>query len=696
MNFLSPWFLAGTFLIAGPIIAHLIRRATRDRVNFSTTRFLSASAPRLNRRSRIQHPLLLALRCLIIAVLAAGFARPFLPQAAKPAAAAPVLTQSLVVVLDESASMQRAGLWDAARKKAADLAAGLQDGDQFVLLAAAGGVAELVTREQWTRTAPSARAALVRDVLAARQPGWGPTHFDTALETAVAQWDQLGESAAGTRRKIVLISDFIAGARVAGLAGLNWPKGTEVALESVAPAHPGNAGVQWLGWAPDTGTGPSLRVRVVQSADSPATSLRLQLRDAKTNSPIGIPQPLAVTPGESRVAVVPVPAALALTPLRVDLEGDAEAFDNTVWVVRAPPREAALVYYGGHAANDVHHPRFYLQRAIAGWKDPVVHFRASNAPAPATAAGSEVAIVAGPLGATDLAALRTRLAAGAFTIVLLNDPAMVGTAAALAGESGWTPTTPARKDALLGQIDFQHPLFSLFADPRFSDFTHVRFWHPQSVALPATTAVQVVARFDEGSPAVLEAPVGRGRLIVWGGDWEPDSGQWILSTKFVPWLQALFERAAGGEARPAIAEVGDTARLTAAGTASWRDLAGAAAGANGAAPAQPGVYQIEEGGATRWVALETPASESRVDPLPLETWDQLGVPLHATAVTGAAPLPPPAGAAGEGAAEIEGRQKLWRWLLIGAAALLAAESLFAYVLGHRLGLAPEPDSAAAT
>ena len=43
MSFLSPWFLLGAAAIAGPIIFHLIRRATRNRVQFSSTQFLSAS-----------------------------------------------------------------------------------------------------------------------------------------------------------------------------------------------------------------------------------------------------------------------------------------------------------------------------------------------------------------------------------------------------------------------------------------------------------------------------------------------------------------------------------------------------------------------------------------------------------------------------------------------------------------------------
>ena len=30
--------------------------------------------------------------------------------------------------------------------------------------------------------------------------------------------------------------------------------------------------------------------------------------------------------------------------------------------------------------------------------------------------------------------------------------------------------------AMFGQMDFTHPLFAPFSDPRFGDFTKIRFW----------------------------------------------------------------------------------------------------------------------------------------------------------------------------------------------------------------------------
>ncbi len=77
MNFLTPWFLIGGLAIAGPVVFHLIRRAARERVSFSSLMFLRPTAPRVTRRRKLEHFWLLLLRCLALLLLAAGFARPF-------------------------------------------------------------------------------------------------------------------------------------------------------------------------------------------------------------------------------------------------------------------------------------------------------------------------------------------------------------------------------------------------------------------------------------------------------------------------------------------------------------------------------------------------------------------------------------------------------------------------------------------
>src|SRR5213594_1154427 len=117
MSFLAPLFLLGALAAALPVVFHLIRRTTRERTPFSSLMFLLPSPPRLTRRSRLEHILLLLLRCAALGLLALGFARPFIKKAVEvePSSAEP---RRIVVLVDTSASMRRAGLWEGACARA--------------------------------------------------------------------------------------------------------------------------------------------------------------------------------------------------------------------------------------------------------------------------------------------------------------------------------------------------------------------------------------------------------------------------------------------------------------------------------------------------------------------------------------------------------------------------------------------------
>jgi hypothetical protein len=348
--------------------------------------------------------------------------------------------------------------------------------------------------------------------------------------------------------------------------------------------------------------------------------------------------------------------------------------------------------------DDPSHALFYLKRATEGWRDPRVLIEPAATAMHGSWPVAPFHIVNDPLGTPATEELRKRIEAGAFALVLVRDESMIATAAALAGETGWSAAPPdgrRRADAMLGEIDFRHPLFAPFADPRFSDFTRARFWRPVRMTLPETSAAQIAARFDDGSPAVIECEIGSGRLVVWAGDWTPAASQWVLSSKFVPWLQALVERTAGGPPLPSAAEVGEAGKLAQTSAAVWRPAiqppgapsASSPGAASESVPDRPGIYQLTENGRTRSVALLVPSGESRLDPLPLDVWDNLGVPLEGPSPStagGDAPAPRrlPAATAATAAA-LESSQQGWRWLLIAAAVVLAIESMAAIRAARR-------------
>ena len=70
MSFLAPFYLLGLLAVSLPFVLHFIRRVPRGRYEFSSLMFLTPSPPRLTRRSRLDHLLLLLLRILALSILA--------------------------------------------------------------------------------------------------------------------------------------------------------------------------------------------------------------------------------------------------------------------------------------------------------------------------------------------------------------------------------------------------------------------------------------------------------------------------------------------------------------------------------------------------------------------------------------------------------------------------------------------------
>jgi len=241
--------------------------------------------------------------------------------------------------------------------------------------------------------------------------------------------------------------------------------------------------------------------------------------------------------------------------------------------------------------------------------------------------------------------------------------------------------------ALLAEIDFQHPLFAPFADPRFSDFTKIHFWKYRRLDATQFPGARVVAKFDTGDPALLQVSVGKGTLYVLATGWQPGDSQLALSSKFLPLLFSLLEQAGG--LRPQITQhtVGDTVPLAATNAAvriTKPDGTSLTLGAGTAANIQtdqPGIYTAVSGTVTQRFAVNLDPMESKTAPLPVEELEHLGLPV--TRADGKSLAQVTEAKRQLANAELEGRQKLWRWLIAGALVFVTMETLLAGWLAKR-------------
>src|SRR5678815_1267205 len=194
MNFLAPAFLAGLAAIAVPVIIHLINRERKVVVEFPSLMFLQRIPYRSVRRQKLRHLLLLAMRCLAIALVVAAFARPFFEKHA--AGIATTGAREVVILLDRSASMGYADRWSKARDQAKKTVNGMSAGDHATVVLFASDAA--VASEPM---APPDR--VIAAINAAKLSSEG-TKYAPALKIA----SQIIGASTLPRREVVIVSDF--------------------------------------------------------------------------------------------------------------------------------------------------------------------------------------------------------------------------------------------------------------------------------------------------------------------------------------------------------------------------------------------------------------------------------------------------------------------------------------------------------
>jgi hypothetical protein len=685
MSFLAPLFLLGGLALIGPVVFHLIRRTTRERTAFSSLMFLQPSPPRLSRRSRLEHWLLLVLRCLALALLALGFARPFVRQAPllDPTTAQP---RRVAVLVDVSASMRRADLWAGARERVAAAVRGAAAADQVAVFTFERKATPLVSFAEWNRAAAGDRAGLVQSRLDTVKPGWGGTQLGNALITAAEALAETDGKAAPTGpREIILISDLQAGSRLDTLQAYEWPKGVALVVEPLKARHATNAGIQLVADSAESAAavGAAVRVRVVNAPESQREQFQVGWRGAAGSAFAGPPVEVYVPPGQSRVAVIPVPKGVTgLT--QIALRGDDEEFDNTVFALPPTQQKLSVLWLGSDAPDDTRQPLFFLRRALSDSPRLAVRViaRAPNAPLlPAEVADATVIVVTEALAGPAAEALRAQALAGKTILFAPKSAAAAPTLAALLDHAGLTleEVKPANY-AMFAEIDFRHPLFAPFADPRFSDFTKIHIWKYRKLVAAGLPGAHVVVQFDNGDPALLDVPAGRGRIVILTAGWQPDDSQLAVSSKFVPLIYSLLELAGGSAEGPAHYVVGDAVPLPATGGPfAVQGPAGnpepiPAGATTFDRTSEPGLYALTVGGRVQRFAVNLEASESRTAPLSADELEHLGVPV---AAANPAAAPSPEAARLLAGPEAENRQKLWRWFVVATLCALLLETALA-------------------
>ena len=697
MSLLYPLFLAGLAAVSLPIVLHMIRRHTSRRVMFSTLMFLRTTAPRLRNRRRLEHVPLLILRCLVVCLLALAFARPFVRRSASTSQVR--VGRRLAVLIDTSASMRRAGMWDQAVSEARSALDDAGPADRVCLMSFDRGAQTLLGFEQWASMAPDRRASVALQQVSELSPSWARTDLGHALVTAAEaiEDDEVNEERQAVgRRQILLISDLQQGSVIEALKAYEWPEQTKLIAKLISPKGTTNAALQLMAGrdrlAPSD-EDESPRVRITNSPDATRERFQLSWADESTTTEV------YAAPGRSVVVRAPARTQPSATR-RLLLTGDDHDFDNTLYVAPSVQQPVKILYIGTDDPNDPRDMLFYVRQAFeidGALTSHVSHWPGDRPLDPEAVETAHLIVVAGTVDRQNVLPLRRYLESGRTVMLVMKSAEAVTTLSGLAGfDNLEAQEADVSRYAMLAQIAFDHPLLAPFSDPRFADFTRIHFWKYRRVNLADQPGAHVLARFDSDDPAWFEIGVGKGSLLVWTCGWHPADSDLALSSKFAPLLYSALEYGGTLAARQSQYTVGDAVPMPIRTTARSDDVrirkpdgSTASLEADGQTFTQtdlPGVYDTESATERRQFAINLPARESRTAPLPIEDLEKLGVSVGPS--SGVAVERIERASAHNSFAEMESEQKLWRWVIAAALGVLLIEI---WLGGWLTRTGPEPE-----
>lgn len=691
LGFANPALAWGALAVVVPIAIHLLSRRRSRRLAFAAVDFILRSKKQKVRHIKLRQLLLLVLRALVVACVGLAIARP-LWRPKEAAATASGAHAATALVLDASLSMRyRLGtgtLFERAQAEAKSLVEALAPESPATLVVCDG-------------TAPQAEPpafdrVLLKQKIAAAHATFRPADV-TACMAAAAR--ALGESPLEGKRIYVLGDLTAASLRLdAPPPKVPTPKG-EVLPEVVFI---------------DAARGselPNLAVTDVVLSPSAALGTRgfevaATIRNSGAKAAQNVPVALRVAGQAVTRGFVDVPAhgsarkvlAHRFEPgtqaAEVALEADALPEDDSrAFVLRVPRDVRALVVDGAPSAVRYRDEAFFVDAALGpgrtGGRITATFLDADAAQARPLADFDVVLLLNVPTPrATFVAALRQFVEAGGGLFLSVGDqvnpdeynaafgdllprPMHLVRTAAEPDETGGPP--PAR----FSRIDATHPAFAVF-DGATEGFDSARIFRYVLLRPDPRQDERILASLDDGSPAIVEAQRGRGRVILYTSTVDRDWSDWPIRTSFLPAIQQLTAYLAGGldERPPAPAKVGDVRALALPEGAQLAQVKGpdgkpVRVGEEGVAVEEPGQYGVvlRDGSGTRDAPLLAFAAvldgrESDTTRLSAdELAEHFGGEGHSSVAGGADSALPRSGT------------PLWTWLLLAALLAFVAEGV---------------------
>ncbi|MEX1128133.1 MAG: BatA domain-containing protein [Vicinamibacterales bacterium] len=677
MSFLTPLFLVGLAGLAIPVIIHLIQKERKNVVAFPSLMFLRKIPYQSVERRRIRNWPLLLLRLAALALIVMAFARPFLRREALAVAAAGG-AREVVILLDRSYSLGYGDRWERARAAARDTVNGLGGADRGTVVLFDTG-AEVALRSAADRGRLTA-------AIETAQVGAAATKYGPALKLAGSIISESGLP----NKEVVLISDFQRRAWL-GAEGVRLPDGTKVTPVSVTDGAVANVSIT-PAVLQRTTVSDQERVTVTAGAVNRGPAAVTVPVSLEVDGRVIQTKPLTLGPnGSASLSFEPFAPAAAFTRGSVRLADDRLARDNVFHFVVSPPQRVKVLIVERPGTSRA--ASLYLSQALGLGDSPAfdVTMKPMERLSAADISGAAVIVLNDvPVAQVTAERLAAFVTAGGGLFAAFGEratwPAAVDVMPAIpGGTADRTKGTPGR----VGALEYGHPIFESFRAPRSGDFSSARFYTYRTVSV--APEAQVLARFDDGAPALLERRAGAGRVLAWTSTLDVTWNDLALKPVFLPFIHRIGATLASYTQRPASMTVGDVL-AAASPAASSPASAGAASARQALVVIGPGGQRIEVDPTTRVVELRDqgfyelragdrdPAPVTLASNVDLTESDMTPIDPHEVAA-GATGLAGGAAPAGSNTTvtneERERSQRVWWYLLFAGLLLLTGETLLA-------------------
>ncbi len=664
MEFLNPLFWLGAAALSIPILLHLVQREKKQRIPFASLMLMPRLPVKQMRRRQIKHLLLLALRCLGILLIVIAFARP-LVTGAWFARFSPLASRSVLILIDNSFSMSRPGVWDRAMEAARSKIAGLGDGDEGMLVQY-GEAAEVLT--PWE----DSRETLLQALQGRVKTSYAATSYLEALRLAVGQFE--GER--HPRKEILWITDLQAGGLT---SSKGWKVPSEISVEIVdAGEITSNLYIDEVrleGQVYSKQYPNPILVRVAQSPPGKGSGeVHLWVGDqvvSRQTFELG-------EQGSAQVTLAPFELLEGATRGRIVLDADdALAEDNTFHFVIERRRPSRVWIVSDRSQQSA----FFLQKALsAGSNLPFEVGVTRSLPADLSPDQVSLVILDDVSRPPAAAALKGFVEAGGGLAVnlgrQLRPQSWDGFETLLPAAFGERQYARSRSKSFtsITEVRWDHPIFSVFQDSHRAALAGAQFY--SFWGMEPRPEAAVLARFDEGHPALVEWTRGKGRVLMLAAAADPVWTDFQLRSTFLPFWDRLLEYSSGWQARPPSLRVNQVfaAPETESGqSGSWdlidprgqRVLGIEGSGGEPLLLKLPGIYEVRSNRRTDFVAANLQRQESDLSRVRAEDLLALFVPEESQTSEGENEI---------AAARTEQRQSLWWLFLLAGAAVLALES----------------------